>query len=366
MKYFSNNKMTTPKSTRIRDISKAVHMLKPLETLQAKKIRKVTVDEDFDNQTKQEIQKYTKTSSITNMLKLNNLGLDDDYFKQFQTHNIKDTLYPINGVCYFCGQKGSGKTYLLSAVIQYAFKLNEIKRLIYIYADNVDTTIIRALPRSKILSVPKAIAGDFLQKFLNKKTKFTSCWNFLYSCEKLGYDDTQLIKESDLYIDNLLEQISSKKKMTTLRQLVEYCRKTAKKYKRGTRLIFGDGTYVYDLGDFDLNQYDMICIDDIGQFLDIFGSTRKNSDLYKYFTITRQNKTAIYLTGQEIKQLPKMMREMLGAVVMLNGTNMSEMSDLKIPIEFQHEFQRHWNKLKQYEGIVYNFNDKEYEIIKYK
>lgn len=359
--------MTKLQVKKIRDISKAEHMMKQLENPQTnRKIRHLTNEDDFDVETKNEINNFTKTSAITNMLELNNLGLDDEYFKQFQTHNIKDTLYPINGVCYFCGQKGSGKTYLLSAVIQYAFKLNEIKRLIYIYSDNVDTTIIRALPRSKILSVPKAIAGDFLQKFLNKKTKFTSCWNFLYSCEKLGYDETQHIKDSDLYIDNLLEQISSKKKLLTLKHLVEYCRKTVKKYKRGTILRFGDGSFTYDLGDFDLNQYDMICIDDIGQFLDIFGSTRRNSELYKYFTITRQNKTAIYLTGQEIKQLPKMMREMLGAIVMLNGTNINEMSDVKIPIEFQREFHRQWIKLKQYEGIVYNFNDKEYEIIKYK
>ena len=330
-------------------------------------IKYIGNDEDIVNESNIDKPKFTKTSAITNMLQLNNLGLDESYFKQFQTHNIKDTLYPINGVCYFCGQKGSGKTYLLSAVIQYAFRLNEIKRLIYIYSDNVDTTIIRALPRSKILSVPKAIAGDFLQKFLNKKTKFTSCYNFLYSSEKIGVSDPkQMIKDCDLYIDNLLEAISSRKKLLTVKQLTDYCQKTIKKYHNGTILTFDDGNFRYDLGNFDLNQYDMICIDDIGQFLDIFGSTRKNSELYKYFTITRQNKTAIYLTGQEIKQLPKMMREMLGAVVMLNGTNMSEMSDIKIPIEFQREFAKIWIKLKQYEGIVYNFNDKEYEIIRYK
>lgn len=309
--------------------------------------------------------KVTKTSAIAKALKLNNLGLDDDYFKQFQTHNINGTLYPINGVCYFCGQKGSGKTYLLSAVIQYAFKLDEIKRLIYIYADNVDTTIIRALPRSKILSVPKLIAGDFLSKFLNKKTKFTSCSNFIHSADKLGYNELQPIKDCDLYVDNLLEALASKKKLTNVKMLLDYCKKTIRKYSQGTILSFCEDAYVYDIGNFDLNQYDMICIDDIGQFLDIFGSTRKNSDLYKYFTITRQNKTAIYLTGQEIKQLPKMMREMLGAVVMLNGTNMSEMSDVKIPIEFQREFHRIWPKLRQYEGVVYNFNDKEFEVIRY-
>ena len=309
-------------------------------------------------------RKRTNTTQLTKNLKLNNLGLDDSYYEQFQAHNIKNTLYPINGVCYFVGQKGSSKTYTLSAIIQYAFKMKEISRLIYIYADNVDTTIIRALPRSRILSVPKRIAGDFLRKFLNKKTKFTSCYNFLYSSSKLGYNPKQSIKNCDLYIDNLLEQLCNVKKLYTIGKLVEYASKVVKKYSGGTILTFNDD-FSYDLGSFDINQYDMICIDDIGQFLDLFGTTRKNSEIYKYFTITRQNKTAIYLTGQEIKQLPKMLREMLGAVVMLNGTNINDMDELKIPQQFQNEFRRIWTKIKKYEGILYNFNDKEYEWIKY-
>lgn len=311
-----------------------------------------------------DIPKRMNTTQLTKTLKLNNLGLDDDYFEQFKAHNIKNTLYPINGVCYFVGQKGSSKTYTLSAIIQYAFRMKEISRLIYIYADNVDTTIIRALPRSQILSVPKSIAGEFLRKFLNKKTKYTSCYNFMYSSSKLGGNPKEKIRNTNLYIDNLLEQICSKKKIETVGKLLEYAAKVLRKYSGGTIMTFND-EYVYDIGHFDINQYDMICIDDIGQFLDLFGSTRKNSDIYKYFTITRQNKTAIYLTGQEIKQLPKMLREMLGAVVMLNGTNINEMDELKIPQQFQNEFRRIWTKIKKYEGILYNFNDKEYEWIKY-
>lgn len=314
------------------------------------------------------LSSHMNTSKLTRDLKLNNLGLDDEYFKNFEAHNIKGTLYPINGVCYFVGAKGSGKTYTLSAVVQYAFKIKEISRLIYIYADNVDSTIIRSLPKNKILSVPKEIASVFLWKFLRKKTKFTSCYNLLRSAKNLKIDVDSpkanvSIKNTDLYIDNLLEQLASRKKLNKVVDILKYADKTIRKYKRGTIIRIDD--FVYDLGTFDINQYDMITIDDIGQFLDIFGSTRKGSELYKYFTITRQNKTAIYLTGQEIRQLPKMMREMLGAVVMLNGTNFSEMSELKIPSNFQKIFYTFASKMQKYEGILYNFNDKEYELIRY-
>lgn len=305
-----------------------------------------------------------KSSQLTKNLKLENLGLDDEYFKHFIARNIKNTLYPINGVCYFVGQKGCGKTFLLSAVIQHAFKLKEITRLIYIYADNVDTTIIRAIPRSKIISVPKSIAAIFLEKFLKKKTKYTSCYNLLYSASKLKYDRDLPIKETNLFIDNLLEQLAAQKKMKTIYELLLYANKTIKKYNRGTILSFDNGMK-YDIGTFNIDQYDMICIDDIGQFLDLFGSSRRSSEIYKYFTITRQNKTAIYLTGQEIKQLPKMLREMLGAVVILNGANAAELDEIKIPNNLIRDFTHFMNNMKQYEGILYNFNDKEFEYIKY-
>lgn len=304
------------------------------------------------------------SSALTRQLKLENLGLDDEYFKNFVAHNIKNTLYPINGVCYFVGQKGSGKTYLLSAVIQHAFNQKEITRLIYIYADNVDTTIIRAIPRSKILSVPKSIAGLFLEKFLKKKTKYTSCYNLLYSASKLKYDKDVPVKDTNLFIDNLLEQISSVKKMKTIYELLLYANKTIKKYNKGTILTFDNGMK-YDIGQFDIKQYDMICIDDIGQFLDLFGASRRSSEIYKYFTITRQNKTAIYLTGQEIKQLPKMLREMLGAVVLLNGANGADLDEIRIPSDLIGKFRHFLSSMKQYEGIVYNFNDKEFEFIRY-
>lgn len=319
--------------------------------------------------------KRISTADLTRKLELTNLGLDDNYFSGFEAHNIKDTLYPINGVCYFVGAKGSGKTYSLSAVIQHALRAKEITRIVYIFADNVDTTLIRAIPREYLLSVPKELASLFLEKFLRKKTKFTSCYNLLYSAKNLKYDDnediykTQPIKQCPFYVDNLLEQLAAQKRFTTTLQLLTYANKTCKKYMRETVLTFdlpNGGVRKYNLGPFRIDQYDFICIDDIGQFLDLFGSTRRESPVYKYFTITRQNKTCIYLTGQEIKQLPKMMREMLGAIVLLNGTNPDELGDLKIPKQFIKVFHEILNKMGKYEGILYNFNDKEYEYIRYK
>lgn len=306
---------------------------------------------------------------LTKELKLQSYGLDDEYFETFQPQNIGDTIFPLNTPCYLAGQKGSGKTYLLASIIQYAYNEKLISRLFYIYADNVDSTIARAIPRSKIYAIPKTISTEFLMKFLRKKTKFTSCMNFMISYnaltkngDKSGIDSMKL-EVAPLYFDNLLDQLTKNKRIYNVGALKQYAERIITKYRKGTQLTFS-GKYSYNLGKFTINDYDVIVLDDIAQFADLFGTTRGNSQLYPYFTITRQNKTTFYLTGQEVKQLPKMFREMLGAIVLLNGVNMSDISELKLDSPLVSLFREEFQHLKNYEGIIYNYNDKEYEIIK--
>ena len=308
--------------------------------------------------------RHITSTMLTKQLKLDDMGLDHEYFDTFSPINIGNTLYPLNTPCYFCGQKGSGKTYLLASIAQYAYKLKLISRIIYIYADNIDTTISRALPKKAFMSVPKIIASKFLYKFLRKKTKFTSCTNFLQSIKKIP--KTLLGKKlSDVntYDDPLLTTISNTKHLSTVGEMIRYCEHVLAKYLKGTQLNFGND-FKFNIGKFTTNDFDFIILDDIAQFMDLFGTTRNNSGLYPYFTITRQNKTTFYMTGQEVKQLPKMFREMLGAIVLLNGTNMGDLDNIKLDHETLDIFKHEFVKLSNHEGILYNFNDREYEIIK--
>lgn len=332
-------------------------------------------DEVLNEPVKKEDKKARKSRlyarDLTKNLKLQNYGLNDAYFDTFQPQNIGKTIFPLNTPCYLAGQKGSGKTYLLASIIQYAYKEQLISRLFYIYADNVDSTIARAIPRSKMYAIPKVISTEFLMKFLRKKTKFTSCMNFTISYDAMTKNNTKAkeelgsvkLEEAPLYFDNLLDQITKNKRIFNVGGLKQYADRVINKYKKGTQLTFS-GKYSYNLGRFTVNDYDFIVLDDIAQFADLFGTTRNNSQLYPYFTITRQNKTTFYLTGQEVKQLPKMFREMLGAIVLLNGVNMSDISELKLDSSLVTLFRNEFQHLKNYEGIVYNYNDKEYEIIK--
>ena len=64
---------------------------------------------------------------ITSALKLEDInGFDDSDFK---LQNIGQTNFPRNTPCFIVGTKGSGKTYLLASVAQYAYKNKQFKRI---------------------------------------------------------------------------------------------------------------------------------------------------------------------------------------------------------------------------------------------
>ena len=67
-------------------------------------------------------QGTTKASDLTKQLVLVDTGVDDS--KKFDLQNFGNTNFPRNTPVYINGPKGSGKTYLLSAVLQYVFKQN--------------------------------------------------------------------------------------------------------------------------------------------------------------------------------------------------------------------------------------------------
>ena len=264
-------------------------------------------------------QRTTKASDLTKQLVLVDTGVDDS--KKFDLQNFGTTNFPRNTPVYINGPKGSGKTYLLSAVLQYVFKHDLCRRMFYIYAENVDTTISRAVPKDKIYQIPKAIALGVMIKYLSKKTRLCSCSRFVTSYlhfdgkSTFGTLTLDELMATNVYWDNMLDELSKRKKIFGASEMYEYCKKVVKKYSTDT--IIRIGTVEYNVGNITDNDYDIFVIDDIAQFYDLWGNTRDKSPLYKYFTITRQNMTTFYLAGQELGQLPKMFREQLGGIVLM-------------------------------------------------
>lgn len=312
-------------------------------------------------------KKQTRIETAAGELVLDSYGLPDKYYDTFKTQNIANTIFPLNTPVYFCGQKGSGKTYLLATLAQRATREDIVKRVFYLYAHNIDNTIARAVNRRVMFSIPIDIASSFLFKFLKKKTRYITCFNYLESlryCKTHGINiqDTEQPEYAETYWDNFLDELVKRKKFKNVAQLKQYAEKTVHKYETGTQIKIS-ADYTYNVGKLNPYDFDMVIIDDIAQFYELFGSNRNSSPLYKYFTITRQNKINFYMTGQEIIQLPKMFREMLGGVCLLNGTDIHDLKELKLPRYIIKQIQDKWRGLRQYQGFFYNYNDNMLERI---
>lgn len=309
----------------------------------------------------------TKASDLTKALKLTDTGVDDD--NNFKLQNYGDTNFPRNTPCYICGPKGSGKTYMLAGLLQYIFKQKLCQRIFYIYGENIDTTIIRAVPKNSLYQIPKKDALIFISKYLTKKSRFCSCGRFIKSYDALTKSRTlgaltiPELMRTTIYWDNQLDDLSKRKKFTTALDVYQYATKTMKKYTSGTVLRIN--SVGYNVGALTMADFDIIVIDDIAQFPDLFGTSRLKSPLYKYFTITRQNMTSFYMTGQDLMQLPRMFREQLGALVALKGTDLTDINKgYKVSKPLKQEIESRFMELSNHEGILYNYNTQDLEVIR--
>ena len=325
-----------------------------------------TNDTKDDSKDEPKEQHTTKASDLTKQLVLVDTGVDDS--KKFDLQNFGNTNFPRNTPVYINGPKGSGKTYLLSAVLQYVFKQNLCRRMFYIYAENVDTTISRAVPKDKMYQIPKAIALGLMIKYLSKKTRLCSCSRFVTSYlhfdgkNAFGTLTLDELMATNVYWDNMLDKLSKRKKILGASEMYEYCKKVVKKYSTDT--IIRLGTVEYNVGNITDNDYDIFVIDDIAQFYELWGNTRNTSPLYKYFTITRQNMTTFYLAGQELGQLPKMFREQLGAVVLMYGTDVDDLGKYRFNKRMREDIEEKFATMSNHEGVLYNYNTRTLETIR--
>ena len=319
------------------------------------------------------------TSFINNDTGSNTLVNDPNVKLQ----NIEGTNFPRNTPCYICGPKGSGKTYMLSALLRYVINKQLYTRIFYVYADNVDATIHVSIPKDKLYLISKEIAEVFLNKYLKKKSKFCSWMRFWDSVnsyigrEKLiGLTLDELLK-TNCYWDNLIDETVKKDKLTSFDDIIEHAKKIIDKYSKSTIIRVAnnasssstgfktsDSVISINVGPFSTDDFDMFVFDDIAQFFDLWGSTRSKSKLYKYFTITRQNRTTFYLCGQELTQLSKMFREMLGALVCMVGTDIQDLKSYRFSRKMISHIEDEMKKLDVHEGFLYNYNTQKLEIIR--
>jgi hypothetical protein len=302
------------------------------------------------------------TSEICDDLKLQDINNYDEADQSLQY--IGDSAWYRNVPIFIVGNKGNGKSTVMSAICQYASKVDAYRRFFYIYSENVDTKISRALPRDKVIEVTATHAPYLIEKYLRKKMKFLSMYRLLLSLRDVDAMHNvpfDRMRDAGVYWDNKITDIvsSRKKGIFDSTMLVNYGIKTLEKYVQNTVISINDKTYT--LGPFSPDDFDLFIMDDLQQFYHTLGTHGGTSEMLKYFTITRQNLINFLMCGQDWLQLPSMCRTQLGNIFMMQVSDMKGIKSFPIPQDVQSLLIKENKYLKKFEGILYDLYTNEIE-----
>lgn len=295
----------------------------------------------------QDINPQTKINPFRKNIKLNHTN---------KTNNIiidgVDTHIPDNLPCYICAEKGQGKTTLIKSIMETCYKNKVFDHVYFIYSSvSIDEELPNYITK---ISVEESV--NFLQKFFEIKSIFNSYGKFF---KKAKLNDTinqeQFFKQLDnniiKYNEGVINQgLDTKVLIDKIIDVGDKIIKTfSKPFKIGSVKIDG----------LQMNQMDALIIDDIAIMASVLFQNMKNNEIYKYFTLTRHMKLFILLAGQQIDQLPKMLRREIMCYMVSKNTNLELLKGV-IPKSVIERIYNKQQDLKKYEFVIYN---KEYDTI---
>ena len=273
-----------------------------------------------------------------------------------------DTKIPNNLPVAIIGEKGSGKTTLIKALIEKT-QGTTFQHIIYIYSNG---NMNEELPPD-VIKVNVNNALSFLSLLFEAKALFISYYKFFRSLdfkklneknEKGELTDTDIMKSCDNVIYKYNEStINSKlQPVDKFDKVVDVGVKTLKSFSQP---FFIDNILMSPLSPHDL---DALFIDDIAIASEILFTNIKNNKLYEYFTISRHVHMFICLAGQQIDQIPKFMRKEIMAWILSKNTQLERLDGViqksqikKIITEQQ--------KLQGYEFLLFNLQTGEMSTI---
>lgn len=273
-----------------------------------------------------------------------------------KTHNImikgKDTHIPYNLPVYICAEKGQGKTTLLRSIIEKTHKYKIFDNIIFVYSES---SIDEDIP-NYCVKIGTNESVDFLTQFFEIKSIYNSYYKFFKNFKLT--DNTTRKQFMDAIDNNIITYNSDViNRDLPLNDIID------KVIDTGEHII-KTFSKPFKIGNIDIeriapNQQDAIIIDDIAIMSKYLFNSIKNSDLYRYFTLTRHMKTFILLAGQQIDQLPKSLRREIMCYIVGRNTSLELLKGILTKDAIKNIVMTQ-SKLQQYEFVCYN---KEYNTV---
>lgn len=279
-----------------------------------------------------------------------------------KTHNIVingvDTHIPFNLPCAIIGDKGSGKSTLIRSLIELSKEHKIFKHVFFIYSS---ITWDSDLP-PYVIKVDVNDCEQFLSILFETKAIYNSYYKYFNSInfkklDKMNTENEETLKNEFLKnVDNNIIKYNKSVINSSLLPSVKISRiiDTGEKILKTFSKPFNIGNVVIDrLYPDDL---DAIIIDDIAIASKMLFKSMKDNPVYEYFTLTRHMRIFLLLAGQQVDQIPKMIRREIMCWLFSKNTSLELLTGVltrsvikKIEIEQQ--------KLNPYEFVVYNSVD---------
>lgn len=270
--------------------------------------------------------------------------------------NNEDTNIPINLPTAIIGEKGSGKTTLIKALIETTNK-NVFNHIYFIYSS---LTSDQVLPPN-IVRVDVNDASEFLGMLFEAKSIFNSYISFFRSLDftvlQRLYDDGKLT-EADImkYVDNNIIKYN-KQIINSIQSPFE---KIDSVINTGTKII-SRFSRPFNIGNVRIeglryDERDAVIIDDIAIAAKILFKQIKDNPIYEYLTLTRHMRLFILFAGQQVEQIPKSLRREIMCWLFAKNTNLELLNGVLQKSTIQ-KIEQKQEQIGRYEFVIYNLVD---------
>lgn len=275
--------------------------------------------------------------------------------KSNDTDSIKykgqDLGIPNNVPTAIIGEKGSGKTTLIKSLMSVINEESEFRNIFYLYSS---LTLDLELP-DYVIRIDIDKAEDFLLQFFEIKSIYNSYVKLFTKLRKMKYFDSEQDDLKDFLglLDNEIVRYNTdvintgKEAHVIIDKVLDVGKKLIETYSKEFEI---DGVKI---NGFKKTQRDAIFIDDIAVASRILFKDRRSNSLYEYITLSRHMRILIVFAGQQIDQIPKMIRREIMCWLISKSTTLDLLIGI-VPRQSLKEIEIKQRQLMAYEFVLYN------------
>lgn len=267
----------------------------------------------------------------------------------------EDTNIPNNLPVAIIGDKGSGKSTMIKAIMKSTHDNNTFDHIYFIYSSlSWDEEL-----EPYITKIDVNNCDEFLANLFEIKTIFNSYVKFFEKMNKKKYNDNNNKKLLDTFLSECDNNII-KYNQNIINKGLEAHVVIDKIIDIGDKIItkFSKDFYI---GNVKINglrkdERDAIIIDDIAIAAKILFRQIKDNPLYEYLTLTRHMRLFILFSGQQVEQIPKALRREIMCWLISKNTNLEMLNGVLQKQTLANIYNKQL-QLQKYEFVLYNCAD---------